>query len=182
MTQPTSVCCRCAERPRAARAGSGFTLLELLLVLALLGLMVAVVAPRLWAGVAGAEQRAALDRLSDHLERQGGVAFHSRTRLLANDEELAKLLPQGWRLELAQPLHWEANGMAQGGRLRVWQGQGLLADWVLTPPLGLVRAETPLDGSFAPDATRPATPGLLMQAQAPEPGERGVPPASRPWP
>lgn len=142
----------------------GFTLLELLLVLALVGLLTALVAPRLATWVEGARSRAALDALRTRLEAERSLAFHERQAREVTAAKARSDLPAGWRLELARPLVWEANGMARGGRLRLWNGNELLADWVVEPMGGDVRRATVVDGPFRGeepargDAGRAATP------------------------
>lgn len=126
----------------------GFTLLELLLVLALVGLLTALVAPRLATWVDGARSRAALDAIRTRLEAERSLAFHEGRPREVNAANAGRELPAGWRLELARPLIWEANGMARGGRLRLWNGREMLADWVVEPVAGDVRRATAADGPF----------------------------------
>ena len=137
------------SRPR------GFTLLELMLVVALVALLAGIVAPRVLGWAEAARARAALDALRLQLQAQPALAFHAQRPL-----ELARApadwpLPAGWRLELAAPLRWQANGMTAPGRIRVWAGSDQLADWVLQAPGGEVRAATPEDGPFRVEALRP---------------------------
>lgn len=122
---------------------SGFTLLELLVVMALIGLLSGIVAPRLWQWVDGAQHRAALDTIQSTLQNLPSQTFFAgqgRTIVSAQDAGLS--LPEGWRLELANPLYYEANGMTSGGRVTLWSGKQLLATWQILAPSGrLVVAE-----------------------------------------
>lgn len=133
----------------------GFTLLELLLVVALLALLAGIVAPRVLGWAEAARARAALDALRVQLQAQPALAFHAQRPLTLTRAPADWSLPSGWRLELAAPLHWQANGMAAAGRLRVWAGADRLADWVLQAPGGEVRAAMPEDGPFRVEALRP---------------------------
>lgn len=126
----------------------GFTLLELLLVVALVALLSALVAPRVLGWAEAARARSALDELRTVLQAQPALAFHAQQPRTVAQAPADWPLPAGWRIELAAPLHWEANGMAAPGRLRIRAGGDQLADWVLQAPGGEVRAATPADGPF----------------------------------
>ena len=142
--RPTSGSCRRAE----ARAAAGFTLLELLLVLTLVALLTGLVAPRMWQWVQSARVRAGVDGARAELEALPLRAFASARRVTVNPETPLPL-PSGWRLELATPLVYEANGMTAGSRLRLSAGSALLADWLVEPPAGTVRDARSADGPFS---------------------------------
>ncbi len=126
----------------------GFTLLELLLVVALVTLLSAMVAPRVLGWAEAARARSALDELRTVLQAQPALAFHARQPRTVARAPDDWPLPADWRLELAAPLRWEANGMAAPGRIRIHAGGDRIADWVLQAPGGEVRAATPADGPF----------------------------------
>ena len=142
--RPTSACCRRAEPRAAAR---GFTLLELLLVLTLVALLTGLVAPRMWQWVQGARTRAGIDAARAELEALPRRAFAGAQRVTV-DAAGPLPLPESWRLELAAPLVYEANGMTAGSRLRLRAGNALLADWMVEAPAGTVRDARAADGSF----------------------------------
>jgi len=139
----TSASCRRAE----ARRAGGFTLLELLLVLMLVALLTGLVAPRMWQWVQGARARAGIDAARAELEALPRRAFAAAQRITV-DAARPLPLPESWRLELAAPLVYEANGMTAGGRVRIRAGNALLADWTVEAPAGTVRDARPADGSF----------------------------------
>lgn len=142
--QPTSVSCRRAE----ARAGAGgFTLLELLLVLTLVGLLSALVAPRMWQWVQSARERAGVDAARAELEAMPMRAFSAAKRLEVNANGPLPL-PTGWQIEFATPLVYAANGMTAGSRVRISVGNAMLADWLVEAPAGAVRDARPEDGPF----------------------------------
>ena len=143
----TSASCRRAE----ARTAGGFTLLELLLVLTLVALLTGLVAPRMWQWVSGARTRAGIDGVRAELETLPQRAFSGAQRLAVTTVGPLPL-PEGWRLELAAPLVYEANGMTAGSRLRLSADGRVLADWQVEPPAGTVRDATAMDGPFAPAA------------------------------
>lgn len=131
---------------------AGFTLLELLVVLALVGLLAGVAAPRAMNWVEGARARAQAADVAAALEALPARAFfEGKARVIGADAKSAELLrvPPGWRLDLAAPLRFEANGMTAGGRVRLWEGAALRADWRVHSPTGEVAAYSHLDGSDA---------------------------------
>jgi len=160
----------------------GFTLLELLLVLALVALLTAAVAPRLLGWVDTARSRATVDNVRSLLLAQRSLAFHAQQPRRLQDDSPAWALPAGWRLELSQPLQWQANGMARGGRLRLWQGRELRADWVVEALSGTLRPATAGDGPFKPaDAGKEPSASASASASEPafvfaSPGKRGAVP------
>lgn len=143
--RPTSASCRRAE---ASAAALGFTLLELLLVLTLVALLTGLVAPRMGQWVQGARVRAGVDGARAELEALPRRAFAGARRVEV-DAAGPLPLPDGWRLELAAPLVYEANGMTAGSRLRLSAGNTLLADWLVEAPAGAVRDARPADGPFS---------------------------------
>ena len=144
--RPTSASCRHAE---ARAAPGGFTLLELLLVLTLVALLTGLVAPRMWQWVQSARVRAGVDTARAELEALPRRAFAAAQRVEV-DATGPLPLPEGWRLELAAPLVYEANGMTTGSRVRIHAGNALVADWLIEAPAGMVRDARPADGSFGP--------------------------------
>jgi general secretion pathway protein G len=141
--QPISASCRRAD----AGAARGFTLLELLLVLALVALLTGLVAPRMWQWVQGARVRAGIDSVRAELEAMPRRAFAGAKRISVTPDGPLPL-PESWRLELSIPLIYEANGMTSGGRLRINSGSLVLADWIIEAPAGAVRSVEPADGQF----------------------------------
>lgn len=121
----------------AARA-CGFTLLELLIVLALIAFMTALVAPRLqgtYDAIAGSGERAEVTR---QLERLPLLARAAGTPIdIAKDDAagLAKYLtlPEGWSVQPLLRLRVDAVGVCHSARVRV-TGRGSSEDWVLSAP------------------------------------------------
>lgn len=138
-----------------ARVARGFTLLELLLVLALVALLTGVVAPRMWQWVQGARVRAGIDSARAQLEALPSRAFASAQRIDVGIKG-PLVLPAGWQLELAAPIDYEANGMTAGGRVRIsGPDHVVLADWMVDAPAGTVRGVRPDDGPFRVTISRP---------------------------
>ncbi len=147
--RPTSASCRRAD----TSAAGGFTLLELLLVLALVALLTGLVAPRMWQWVQGARLRAGVDSARAELESLPCRAFGDARRISV-DAKGPLPLPTGWHVEVAAPLAYETNGMTTGGRVRIRSAdQAVLADWMIDAPAGTVRSAQPADGPFRATAS-----------------------------
>ena len=129
------------ESSQRRQSSSGFTLLELLVVLALAGLLIGVTAPRLLGWIDAAQSRAVTSEARTILQSLPTRAFLSGTVLVIEQTtgtDALLQLPTGWRAELPTAVRYEANGMTPGGRLRLWQGDTLRADWSIGAPTGVV--------------------------------------------
>lgn len=114
----------------------GFSLLELLIVLALASIMVAMVAPRLSKtidAIAVSGERLEVQRQLEALPllaRQQGRAIMAPAQ-----ENLSSLteLPDGWSVMALTALHVRENGVCMPARLRV-EGGGVSEEWGLGTP------------------------------------------------
>lgn len=106
------------------RRAAGFTLLELLVVLLLLGLAAGMVAPNASRWLDAAQERGWRADLKAHLEALPVRAFLAGETLTIDAEKLRKAVPQpvGIRLSLDTPLRYGASGMAVGGTIELQQG------------------------------------------------------------
>lgn len=128
----------CPPSDASGPLARGFTLLELLIVLALVSMLAAMVAPRL--------QRT-YDAVVSSGERAEAVRQLERLPLLARDNGRAILvpagdpaalgsllsLPPGWEALALEPLRVEASGLCHAARVRV-QGEGVVEQWSLAAP------------------------------------------------
>lgn len=136
---PTSASCPRSDVRPAARPAAGFTLLELLIVLALIAMAAAVVAPRLqrtYDAIAGSGERAEVVRQLQRLPllaRDAGAAIEIPVQ--GGAARLAGLLalPEGWSVSPLSPLRVEASGVCHAARLRV-RGRDVAEIWTLSPP------------------------------------------------
>lgn len=142
---PRSAGTRACGAHRAACAG--FTLFELLVVLALLGLVAGMTLPAGVRALEAARERAVEREVRLVLAGLPLEAFRSGLPLEVPASALRQRLtawPQGWLLELDQPLAYSAEGVARGGQVRLQTPQGRLQTWVVEPYTGaLTPARTP---------------------------------------
>lgn len=115
----TSVCCLPHLDRRAPR---GFTLVELVVVLALIAMATGLVAPAVMRGVDAARERGARADVRALLEGMPVRAYQGGAVLEMDAAALRRLvpeLPESWRLEVDPPLHYAPNGVAAGGVVRL---------------------------------------------------------------
>lgn len=150
---PTSACCRPDSargllRAPAAAGSRGFTLLEVLLVVALMGLLTSLVVPNLQRVVAGLESATRRDGVLSDVNLLGyrahalGQSFElsaTTAGQLLRDGSPVLPLPEGWRLEAESPIHYSASGFCEGGALQLKPPGAAPLRLVLESPLCRVR-------------------------------------------
>jgi len=99
----------------------GFTLLELLVVLVVMGMATAFAGPELWSSYEKGEERSVVRSYGDSILALRVEAFRSGKAItLSNAEERAQLglsLPEGWSLEQASSFFLLPSGVTNGGTL-----------------------------------------------------------------
>jgi prepilin-type N-terminal cleavage/methylation domain-containing protein len=128
----------CPPSRPSAQAVRGFTLLELLIVLALISMVAAMVVPRLqgtYDAVVRSGDRAEALR---QVERLPLIARdHGRAIVIpaGDPAAIAQLLslPGGWQASAVEPMRIEANGLCHGAELRM-AGDGAVETWTLAAP------------------------------------------------
>ena len=126
----------------------GFTLLELLVVMLLLGLTMGLVAPQAGRWLSSAQQRGWRADLKAKIAGLPVVAFQSGADLSVSTEQLIQGIPGSpTKLHLPAPLRYSASGMAYGGTVELVQGTSLEV-WTVAPVTGEV-TESPM-ASVAP--------------------------------
>lgn len=134
--------------PRVScRPRQGFTLLELLVVLVLLGLLVGLTAPAMLRAANAARLRGVRVDLINMIEALPLRAFAAGQRLTVTAEELQTQLPDwpaDWQLRSDHPLRYSAAGVADGAVLVLRQGSEFTAATLrltVAPVTGDVREE-----------------------------------------
>jgi prepilin-type N-terminal cleavage/methylation domain-containing protein len=145
---PTSGCCRHDRAQRPGQALRGFTLLEMLVVLAVLSLVVGLAAPRLYrtyqAVVERGEREGIVAQLAALSLRANalGVAFtlaaDSIARILPDGRPMIAL-PAGWQLSTDRPIRFNFVGMCDGGTVRLRSPIGEQVDVDLDAPACEIR-------------------------------------------
>ena len=138
----------CRKRVRSLRGG--FTLLELLVVLAVVGLATALAMPNLQRLYAAATRASEQDYVLDQIAGLGREAMlNGRAYVVfgnapppdpaegaryADYETYVVDVPEGWRLALDRPLVVLANGVCLGGALTLSHAQSTAVRLELAPP------------------------------------------------
>jgi prepilin-type N-terminal cleavage/methylation domain-containing protein len=136
----TSVSC-----PRS-KAAAGFTLLELVVVLALLGLATALVAPQGFRTIATWRRATDIDATLGALAALGADARTQGRRLSFEAGQLPpdalKGVPEGWTVVLDAPLVIEANGACRSASGELREG-GYVRRFTLEAPFCRIALDTP---------------------------------------
>jgi general secretion pathway protein G len=138
----TSACCR--HSPERRRRARGFTLLELLVVFALIALASGLAAPAMLRGLEAARERGVAADVQALLEGMPVRAFGQGRALEVDAPALTARLPElpdGWRLSMPQPLRYDANGIAAGGTVLLHAPGKVTARWRVVPLSGRVARE-----------------------------------------
>lgn len=132
--------------PQVSARRRGFTLLELLVVLAIVALVSATAAPRVAGWLEAAEQRGWQSDLRAQLARYPVETFLRGEPLDVDERRLRTDLGERWpaqaTVRLDAPLRYAANGAAQGGRLLLGLG-GWQMEWRVLPLTGEIEERTP---------------------------------------
>lgn len=124
-----------AARPIPSRTDAanvrqrGFTLLEMIVVLAILGLATALVAPAALSGIDSWRRQSELDSLLDQIRAlPGNARARGKPIVLSDDTLKAKDAPLriagDWTLSVPAPWQVGGNGVCQGGKIAIGNRYG----------------------------------------------------------
>lgn len=139
----TSASCRRSPDAAAAAPARGFTLLELLVVLALMAMLMGIAVPGAVRALESARERGAVAELQVLLDGLPVEAFKSGRELSVTASELQTRLreriewPAGWHLSAESALRYGPSGVAIGGRVVLDAGDHRVATWAVEPVTGV---------------------------------------------
>ena len=137
MMRTSDSCLSHARRNARWLATSGFSLLEMLVVLVLVATMTALVAPRLHGTVQAIEvsgERAEVTRQLERLPllaRQQGRPIEVKAG--GDVAAVSADFPDGWKVQPVTALNIARNGVCTAASLRV-EGRGMVEEWSLGSP------------------------------------------------
>ncbi len=112
----------------------GFTLLELLVVITLIGLIAGVVAPRF---INLGDKLTLKNQLQEVRQKINGLpllALRNGSALRIDAEGAPLQLTEGWRVSARTPVLYQSNGSCLGGEVEVWRGNQRQASISLQAP------------------------------------------------
>ncbi len=115
------------------KARAGFTLLELLVVIAVLALAAVLVVPRLGTATAASAFGAATERALSELRLARGKAIQQRRESFVTPQELADATGIEVEMTPGDGIRFAADGSGSGGRVRLFAGgreASIEVDWL----------------------------------------------------
>ena len=125
------------------RIVSGFTLIEILVVLAIVGMLAGIALPRLASIYSSVENSSQRRAIQDQIDGLGYTAYASgKPIVLTSSSSSAKetidyplQLPIGWTVVVSKPLRYSSQGFCSGGALTIGDPDGGTEAYRLQTPL-----------------------------------------------
>lgn len=112
----------------------GFTLLELLVVISIIGLLAGVIAPRF---IDMGNKLSIKNQRLEIRQKINGLpllALRKGSTLRIDTKGAPVELPADWRVTAPAPVVYQSNGSCLGGRVEVWHGEARHEAILLLPP------------------------------------------------
>lgn len=132
------------------RSSSGFTLIEILVVLAIMGMLTGIALPRLNSVYASVELSAQRRAIKDQIEGLGYLAYASGKSIVLESSDLAgeqakdypMQIPVGWQIKLPKSLRYSSRGICAGGTLALVAPDGSAEEFRLSAPFCRIEEPT----------------------------------------
>ena len=141
----SATCLRSKSRVQQRQRVTGFTLVEILVVLVIVGLLAGISLPRLTTLYASVEQAGQRSALQEQIEGLGYRAYISGQAIVLDSSSAESSstvarnyplqLPLGWGIVLPKPIRYSSQGICSGGKLRLRLPNGAQEAFRLNPPL-----------------------------------------------